>query len=78
MDSDSEYDRNDENQEPNLRYRSPNLNDSVVRVSDMRQSYQISEIFGASSRHGDSPMRASDIFNRKEGDDEVLRSIDFK
>jgi hypothetical protein len=49
----------------------------VVRVSDLRQSYQISEILAASSRHGDSPMRGSDIFNRKV-DDEVLRSIDFK
>ena len=75
----SENDDN-ENNEPNVRYKSPvrrGLNDSVVRISALRQSYQMSEIMAASSKNGESPIRASDIFSRR-GIDDVLKSVDFK
>lgn len=73
-------DEDHENQTPNLRYQiaddKESLNDSVIKVGDLRQSYQMSEIFCASSRRGESPIRGSDIFSRK-NDDEVLRSLNF-
>ena len=71
---------NRENKEPNRRYGSPQnkdeLNESVIRVSAVRESYQMSDILAASSRKGESPIRGSDIFERKD-DDIVLKSIDF-
>ena len=70
----------DENNEPNVLFKSPEkkrYNDSAVRMSTLRQSNQISEIFASSSRNGESPIRASDIFSRKDHG-EVLRSWDFK
>ncbi|CAI2365098.1 unnamed protein product [Moneuplotes crassus] len=76
----TEEEKNLENKEPNLRYLSPEkdeLNDSVVRISNVRESIQMSEIMAASSRKGESPIRASDLFSRKDADD-VLQSIDFK
>mmetsp|Transcript_19638 Transcript_19638/g.17365 ORF Transcript_19638/g.17365 Transcript_19638/m.17365 type:complete len:205 (+) Transcript_19638:412-1026(+) len=70
---------NRENKEPNRRYETEErdeLNESVVRVSVLRGSCQMSEILGASSKKGESPIRASDVFSRK-GDDISLKSIDW-
>ena len=69
----------DENNEPNVLYRSPvkcRYRDSVIRMSNLRQSNQISEIFANSSKNWESPMRASDVFSRRDNL-EVLRSCDF-
>jgi hypothetical protein len=70
----------DENNEPNVRYQSPDrdkLNESVVRIDHMRESCRFSDIFAASSRHAESPIRASDVFSRK-GDNEMMASVEFK